>query len=176
MRLGFRDMLIALLVIGVLVGVVFGGGVIYGRNSVPPATPIAAAGGAAGAATGAAGSGAAGAGTTGGGGTPNVLAGQTIGVIQGIQGDAITVRALNGQTTTLAASLSTRVTNTVPGNVNDLKAGQLVAITPGPPDAQGRTIATSVLILPPGLATTVAAVGLPATGTPRPNATGTPSP
>jgi hypothetical protein len=72
--------------------------------------------------------------------------------------------------------LSTRVTNTVPGNVNDLRAGQLVAIQPGPPDAQGRTIATAILILPPGLATTVAAVGLGPTGTARPGATGTPSP
>jgi hypothetical protein len=146
MRSGYRDLLIALFVLGIVLGLVLGGGVIIGRNTAPQSTPIAGVGGA-----GAAAAGAAATATGGGGGTQNLLAGQTIGTIASVDGDALTVRGLDGRTTTLAESLSTRVTNSVPGGVSDLRPGSLVAISPGPPDAQGRTIATSILILPAGL-------------------------
>jgi hypothetical protein len=161
MRASYRSLLIALFAIGILLGLVFGGGVVLGRNSAPVPTPIAPAGGAAAAAGGAA-TGATGA-SGGGAAAPNLLAGQTIGTVTGVEGDGFTVRALDGRTLTMAASLSTRVTNTVSGTMSDLRPGSLVAISPGPPDAQGRTIATSVLILPAALA---ASLPSPSAGAP----------
>lgn len=177
MRVGYREAVIALFIAGILVGLCFGGGVIFGRNSAPVPTQVAAAGGAGGTAAaggaGAAGGGAGGAGGGGGAAAQNLLAGQTVGTITGVEGDAITLRGLDGRTSTMAESLSTRVTNSVQGTVSDLRPGQLVAINPGPPDAQGRTIASAILILPPTLN-----VGAPAAGTPgaggTPRATGTP--
>jgi len=163
MRPGYRDLLIALFAIGIVLGLAFGGGVVLGRNSAPPTTPIAAAGGAGGGAAAAASP----TGAAGGGGQ-NVLAGQTVGTITGIEGDALTLRGVDGRTSTMAESLSTRITNSVPGTASDLRPGALVAIAPGPPDAQGRTIATTILILP---ATLSPAGSSGATGGARPSAT-----
>lgn len=156
MRASYRDLLIALFAIGIVLGLVFGGGVVLGRNSAPPVTPIAAAGGAGAAAGGGAGASAAGgggaSGAGGGAAAQNVLAGQTVGTITAVEGDGFTLRGLDGRTLTMAESLSTRVTNSVPGTVSDVRPGSLVSISPGPPDAQGRTIATTILILPANLA------------------------
>src|SRR5258708_223383 len=150
MRLGYRELLIALFVIGAIAGLVFGGGVVVGRGSAPAATQIAAARGAGGGAAPGGAGGAPRAAPPGGqhGGPRNLLAGQTIGTVAGVQGDAITVRGQDSRTTVFSAGLSTKVTNSIAGTAADVRAGELIAIVPGPPDPQGRTIATSILILP----------------------------
>lgn len=177
MRLGFRDLLIALLTLGIVLGLVFGVGAVYGRNTAPTPTAVAAAGGAAaaaGAGGGGAGGGGGGAGGAAGGGAAaavNLLNGQTIGTITDVQNGLVTVRGIDARatTTTFAPSLSTQITNSVPGSVSDLRSGEFVAVNPGPPNAQGQTIAESIIVLPPSLA-----AGLPTPGAgagARPSAT-----
>lgn len=158
MRLGYGPMLIMILVLGVVLGIVFGGGVVYGRNTVKPATPAAGAGGAAGGAAGGQAAGGAG-GANSGGGAANPFAGQTVGTVAGVQGDTLTVRAADGRTTTFATAQSTQVMNSAPANITDLRAGEVVAVSPGPPDAQGRTRASAVTVLPPALAAIASAAG-----------------
>jgi hypothetical protein len=164
MLVGFRSWLIAIFVLGILLGIVFGGGIVYGHKTAPTPTAVAAAGGAggagaaAGAAAGGAGAGATAAGGQGGGATtPNPFAGQTVGTVASVQGDTVTIRGADGRMTNLATTSTTQVTNSVLGTVNDLRTGEVVSVSSGPPDAQGRTRADAILVLPPSIASLLSA-------------------
>jgi len=164
MPLGYRPLLTVIIGAGILLGIVFGGGVECGHLTATAPTPIAPAGGAATAAAGGGG---------GGGGGTNALASQTVGTITSYQGDALSVRATNGQSVSFATAPNTVVTNPATGSTNDLRPGAFVLISPGPPDATGRTRADSIVLLPPAAANALApGAGALATATPTRTATG----
>jgi hypothetical protein len=166
MLVGYRSLLIAFLVLGIALGIVFGGGIVVGQKTAKTPTAVAAAGGgggAGGAAAGGAGGAAAGGGAGAAGGqagaanVPNPFAGQTLGVVAGVQGDTVTVRGVDGRMINLATTSTTQITNSVLGTVNDIRPGEFVSVSPGPPDAQGRTRANTILVLPPTIAAVLAA-------------------
>jgi hypothetical protein len=165
MLVGYRSWLIAIFVFGIALGIVFGGGLVIGQKTAKTPTAVAAAGGAGGAASaGGAGAAAAGGGAAGGGGgqaaganAVNPFAGQTVGAVASVQGDTITIRGVDGRTTNVATTATTQITNSVLGSVNDIRPGEFVSVSPGPPDAQGRTRANTILVLPPSIATLLSA-------------------
>jgi len=164
MPLGYRPLLTVIIGAGILLGIVFGGGVECGHLTATAPTPIAAVGGAATAAAGGGGGG-------GGGAGSNALASQTVGTIASYQGDSLSVRATNGQTVSFATAPNTVVTNPAAGSTNDLRPGAFVLISPGPPDATGRTRADSVVVLPAAAANALAP-GAGALATPTRSPTG----
>ncbi len=181
MRLGYRDLVIALFAIGIILGLAFGTGTIYGRNSAPTPTPSAGGGGAGFAGGGAGGAGGAGRATTGQvNATSGPFGSQTLGTITAVQGSTFTVREPNGSTTTLAEDLNTQYTATTPGSASSLQPGDVVLVNPGPPNAEGQTIAESVLVLPASLASSLQAGGAAGSGAGagaggRPGASATPA-
>ncbi len=182
MRLGYRDLVIALFAFGIILGLAFGTGTIYGRNSAPTPTPAIGGGGGGGGAAGggAAGGGAGGAAAAGGGGGGGAgggpFAGQVLGTITAVQGTTFTLRQTNGTTTTMAEGLSTTYSTTTPTNASSLQPGELVLVNPGPPNSEGQTLATSVFILPASLAGGAPGAGPSgAPGGARPGASATPA-
>jgi hypothetical protein len=164
MPLGYRPLLTVIIGAGLLLGIVFGGGVECGHLTATAPSPVATVSG--GTAT------AGGGGGGGGGGGSNALASQTVGTITTYQGDALSVRAVNGQTQSFATAPNTVITNPAPGTTNDLRPGAFVLISPGPPDATGRTRADSIVLLPPAAASALApGAGALASATPTRTAT-----
>lgn len=154
MRAGFGLLVVLFLLIGVGGGAAFGGGVLYGRNTAPKAkaaltTAAAAPGSAAPVSQNVAGGGgtpaAGGRGQGGGGG-----AGGTAGAIDSVSGSTLTVRTLQGASTTVTLSADTRILTTTAATRDDLKPGSTVTVL-GQPDAAGAIAATSITIIPSGL-------------------------
>ena len=148
MYIGFSRLLVALCVVGLGFGAVFGAGVVYGRGQRPaaaiaaaPATPGAA--GAAAAATGAGSGGQGGfggAGAAGGAGAPAVN-----GVIDSATPTSIVVRQASGTAVTIAVNAQTVVRKNEVGTAQDLSAGTQVIVAP-----DAAMVATSVLIVAAG--------------------------
>lgn len=166
MAVGYRTLILAILVIGILLGLMFGVGAVYGSKTAKPATPIAAAGGGGGGAPGGSAGGSSSAGGSAGGQSSgaNPFAGQTLGVVTATQGDSFTVRTANGQTLTFADTTTTPVITSAPATSNDIRQTEFVAVSPGPPDAQGRTRANQVFILPQAFAAALGGGGAPGGG------------
>lgn len=147
MRIGFNMLLLVLLVIGLAVGASFGGGIVLGRNTAKTPTPVA---------VGAAGAGGSGAGAGGGaaGGTQRINlgtngpSGGTLGTVESVQGDTVTVRSADGNSAQYTTSADTQVSAAAPSSLSAVKQGDLVQIGSGEPDASGHQTARTILVLP----------------------------
>jgi hypothetical protein len=169
---GFGSLLIGIVIVGIVIGVAFGGGVAVGKASggKASATPAAvtrtsatgaagapggAAGGAAGGAGGfaGAGGGAGGAGRSAAGGAGGAQANVPItGTVQGVTGNVITVSGTGGGATQFDTSASTRVSRTAPASLSDVQQGETVTVVPGPTDSSGHFSARAITIVPAGQA------------------------
>lgn len=182
MYVNFNRFLIALGIVGVAFGVVFGMGVATGRAqrpatattsaSVPQGTTgvggatagSAGAGGPGASATapagaaGAGGFGGAGGGFGAGGGAP------VNGTIENVSATSMAVKTAAGETVTLTLNPQTTVRRIENGAVQDLKQGDQVLVT-----RDASSVATAVQIVPPGTS-----LGGPGAGR-GPGAAGTPS-
>ena len=172
MRPRFTNLIIAVLIAGIAVGVAFGGGILYGRNTAPtpkaanaaPA-PAAAGGGAAAAGGGAAaagggagagggfGGGARAAGTPGAGGRGGAGGaggfGGVVGAISKVAGNTIDVTTAQGTTVPVQIAPDTRILTSTEGSVSDLRPGLIVTVV-GQADATGTVPATAIQIQPIG--------------------------
>jgi hypothetical protein len=156
---GFPALVLGFLALGVLGGVAFGGGVLYGRSNAPvskatavaaaPAAGSATALAAAGGRTPGPGAGGGAAGGAGGGGAAaagGIGAGFTAGAISSINGNTLVLTTATGATTNVQLSPSTRVETTVAGTTADLKPGSVICVQ-GSNDA-GVVTANTVSIAP----------------------------
>lgn len=162
MQGAFRWLLLTTAVFGLGLGLAFGGGVLYGRNTakaapaaavvtVPAGGGAAFGGGGAGAA-GTAGAGGAQAGGQGGGQQRGGAGGGlTAGVIEKIEGNTITLRTQQGSAS-VAFTSDTTVRQTVGAQAADLKTGQTVTVT-GAAGSDGKVNAQSITIAPAGAGT-----------------------
>lgn len=170
MKFGYRALLALALVAGVLAGVAFGGGVLYGRNSAPkavsasttsaaprstaPAAAVQAVSAVASATPsargGGAGRGAGGQGGGGGAGGGNPLAGTVDGAIESVSGSTLTIRTAAGIEQQVMVGPDTRVQELQPGSATDLQPGAVILVQ-GTPGAGGALTAGSITIttLPP---------------------------
>lgn len=158
--LGFRPLIILVLVLGIIAGLAFGGGMVIGSATRTSPTPAPAAAGGGAARGAAAGAGAAAGGARAGGGaaagqrgsgtasSAGGAASAIDGTVASIQGATLTIRGFDGSTTQVSASPSTQVSTTVPAAVGDLKQGDVVNITPGQPNSSGQSTALSIVVLP----------------------------
>ncbi len=161
MKNTFTALLVGVAALGLGLGLAFGGGVLYGRETAdPPKAPAVvttAAGG--GAASGLTSSGAGGLRTGAGGGIA--------GVVEKVEGNTVTIRTQQGTTNVLLAA-DTELRQTAGAQVTDLKAGQTITVT-GAGNADGTYQARTVTIAPAGGGGQGQGSGGPAAG-----ATGTP--
>ena len=186
MKAGFPALVLGFLALGVLGGIAFGGGVLYGRQSAPAAkaataaaAPVAA--GATGAGTPAAGGGRGGGGGNGGaGGGAFNPANFSAGAIDSINGSTVVIRTAAGITSNVLLTPATRVETTVQGASSDLKAGSVVCIQ-GTPNEAGVLTATTIDIAPTCATLTITGGGNTgsagagaAGGGARPSGSGTP--
>jgi hypothetical protein len=155
-KVGFGALVLAFLVLGVLGGVAFGGGVLYGRQTAPQpkvtaaAAPAAGVGGATGLGAAAGASPAAGGrgGAGGGGGAGGLGAGNfTAGAVDSINGDTIVLRTATGTTQNVQLNPATKVETTVSGSTSDLKPGAVVCIQ-GTPNDSGQLTALTIDVAP----------------------------
>jgi hypothetical protein len=146
MRNLFGVLLVAAAVFGFGLGMAFAGGVLYGRNTAASAavpTATAAAGGGFGGAAAATGTAAAGGGT--GAARPAGAGGATLGTVEKVEGNTVTVRTVAGTTQTVTLTPDTELRQTVAAQVSDLQPGQTVTVT-GTPGADGSLQARSITI------------------------------
>jgi hypothetical protein len=190
MKVGFGPLLALALAAGLLAGIAFGGGVLYGRSNAPAAQAqttsssgggAAAAGGGAGGAGGgggaaARGSGTPGAGGRGGGGGAGGGAGGGLvqGSITAINGNTLTVTTAGGTTQRVTLTGQTQVSAVTPASQSDLVPGSVVLVQ-GQAGSGGDITAGSITIttVSPSLGAAPRAAGTPATGSRR---GGTPTP
>lgn len=147
MRFGYGTLLVGALILGLALGASFGGGAVWGRTTAKTPTPAPQAASLRSSSPGG----------TRGGGTANLSAtGNTsaanaagsIGTLESIQGNVLTVRTAAGTTAQYSTSATTQVSAAQPSSLASLKQGDLVEIGAGQPDTNGQQVARSVLVLP----------------------------
>lgn len=165
MSKNFRVLLVMVIVAGLAAGAAFGAGTVFGRTLGPKqaATIITSGQGAAG--------GAGAAGTNGGA----AIAGRggTIGTVDSLNGDTLTIRGQDGTPTTVKLDSKTTIHKTVDGTTADLTPGTNVFVT-GNKAADGTVTASQISITPAGASPSPGA----GSGTSRPTpggASGNPS-
>lgn len=132
----FQIFLVAAAVLGLGLGLAFGGGVLYGRrgDATASATQATAAAGAAGARPPSAAGGA---------------AAPTTGVVESIAGDTVTIRTSAGGTVSVKLVADTQIRQTVGATAADIRPGNTLVVT-GQPDVDGKVAARTVQISPAG--------------------------
>jgi hypothetical protein len=143
MKPTFQILVVIVAVVGLTGGASFAGGVLYGRESTPESDPAqvqAAATGTGGGVTQIAGEGA---GQPGSGGQPGAAA--TIGVIEQVDGQTMTVKKQDGTSVSVSLQPDTQVTRVTSGAATDLQPGLPVTVA-GQPGSDGTVAARSVQI------------------------------
>lgn len=151
MRLSFLSLLILVVIVGAAVGGAYGAGIAMGKGSAPTSaqaqTPSSS--GTAGT-TGAAGaSGAAGAFAAGTSGRAGAGGGATLGTVQSVTGNTLTISSQSGGTVQVTLSDTTSIRKTVDGTKDDLKQGEEVVVS-GQQGTGGGLTASSIQIVPAG--------------------------
>ncbi|MGD9894159.1 MAG: DUF5666 domain-containing protein [Dehalococcoidia bacterium] len=138
MKPTFQILVVVVAVVGLTTGAAFAGGVLYGRESTPASDPAQAQAATAGAGgvTRIAGAG------QGGGGQPGAA---TIGVIEQVDGQTMTVKKQDGTSVSVSLQPDTQVMQNTPAAVTDLQPGMPVTVA-GQPGSAGTIAARSVQI------------------------------
>src|SRR5688572_1759639 len=135
MRNTFQIIVVIGAIFGLGLGAAFGSGAFWGRRNAPQptTTPVAAAGSGA----AAAGGGAAAAGGAGGAGGASA---PTVGVVEDVTGDTVTIRTAAGGTVTVKIAADTTIRQLASATSADIRPGINVSVT-GAPDATDGKVA-----------------------------------